>query len=167
MLSHKQVMNWGVEDPEGRILWSQVQHMSHNQLLQRLWEERAMAKSFFKGTNTQSSDLQALCLRRARLLETWAWRRYVFGSEPSALNPGKMGELRKRQRTDPKYWSYLEKCNARHGTQGCEQLNNIYRKHKKPCAVHKCNHNGQKYADKWLKSELRNAWEKEILIRFK
>ena len=162
-----QVINWGITDPQGRILWSQVQHMTHNQLLKMMWEERLLAKGYFTGSRHGHEGLRLLCLRRASLLETFAWRVYMFGSEPIGLHPGRMGELRKRQRNDPHYWKYLSEANIRHGTVGCENLSNLYRKRGVRCAKQGCTHNGQKYADKFLKSLMRREWETKILPIYK
>lgn len=159
MLSRDQVMRLGVTDPQGESLWNEVRHMTHNQILAKMREEQVMASRAFKGDRPEDAEIKRLMVRRSMLLETFAWRIYMFGSEPMALNPGRSGELRKRQRMDPKYWRYLDQSNARHNTQGCEQLNNLYRKAKVPCARKGCDHQGQKHADKWLKSEMRREWE--------
>ena len=118
-----------------------------------------MATRAFKGDRPEDAEIKRLMVRRAMLLETFAWRIYMFGSEPTGLYPGRTGELRKRQRTDPAYWKYLEDSNRRHNTYGCEQLNNLYRKGKRPCLRIGCDHQGQKHADKWLKSQMRLSWE--------
>lgn len=176
-----EVVTYGITDPNGAMLWWKLRsrNPSHHEILTEMRMEQELLAAYSKG-RTGCDDNQALMLRRIRLLETFAWRVYMFGSESTALYPGRMGELRKRQRMDPKYWKYLEESNRRHGTIGCEQLNNLFRRskscgkcrtvvfcelHMKACVIPKCTHHGQKYADKWLKSSMRQDWEREMKRR--
>lgn len=167
MNNYDVAMNIGISDPQGRQIWKEVNHMTHNQILQRLRDEQIMASNAFKGDRVEDAAIKRLVVRRCILLELFAWRIYMFGSEATAVHPGKTGELRKRQRTDPRYWKKVEVSNTEHGTRGCQQLNNLYRRNKIPCAVPRCTHSGQKYADKWLKSIIRQEWEGTIFRKYR
>lgn len=162
MNSRDQVMKIGITDPQGGLLWDQIRYMTYSQVLQMRRQEQEMSARAFKGDNPEDAEMKCVMVRRGMLLETYAWRIYMFGSDPMGLYPGRMGELRKRQRNDPGYWRYLVQSNERHGTQGCQQFENIFRKVAAPCAKQGCNHQGQKHADKWLKRQMRMEWESAL-----
>lgn len=166
-MNRNEVVGYGIKDPEGRLLWANIvsRNLSFHEVLTEMRREQELLAAYSKGLQ-KTDDNQVLMLRRIRLLETFAWRMYMFGSEPMGIYPGRMGELRKQQRNDPAYWKYLSQSNIRHGTVGCEQLNNLFRKAKRPCSRVQCSHEGQRHADKWLKSQMRTFWERSILRRY-
>ena len=137
---------------QGRELWNTIKYkcVSHNDILaemgQRQRQLAAYAKMSIYGEKINGIDkVQMALLGDIRFLETMAWRVYMFGKR-NLFNPlpGSAGELRKRQRTDPKYWKYLAVAVAKHGKK-----------------------EGTKIASKWLKSQIRMEWEKNILAKYK
>lgn len=136
---------------EGRELWNTIKHKctSHNDILEEMRQRQKQLSVYSKapmGEKINGIDrIQMSLLGDIRFLETMAWRVYMFGQRSlfSPL-PGPGGELRKRQRTDPAYWKYRAQAIAKHGKA-----------------------EGVKHADKFLKSRMREEWERTVLKRYK
>lgn len=145
MRSYDDIILHGMSGSSGRLLWAQlkIKCPTHNDMLQEM-RERQMDLARYARTHSMD-EIQMTYLREIRLLETMAWRMYMFGERNMySLKPGAAGEYNKRRRNDTHYWFVLRDRIALHGQK-----------------------EGQKIADKWLKSQMRQEWEQGILRRYR
>ena len=136
----------------------------------------AYAKSGISfGAKTGGVDeVQKGMVGHLKLLETFAWRVYMFGSRSRfSVKPGPDGELRKRVRNDRAFHKLLAEAKRKYGPPGF-----MYDEHgfnfdeasviqlrKRPCLMPNCTHKGVIKALKNLKMTMHQEWEQTFLKR--
>lgn len=166
-MNGEQIMLHGTGD-RGREIWTKIKqgHATHNGILDEMRTTQKALAAYAK--YTKMDQVQKEMVGEIKLLETFAWRIYMFG-EPNRfeIKPGMTGEFAKRLRTDRKYHQKRDREMIRFGEAGCQFENNVFSAVQRPCLRPDCKHKAIHYAHKAIKREMRLEWEREILSKYK